>query len=88
MNKIELPIWTYNVLKERKNVALPDMCMGIDRKSLKRHLERKCGFKIKIREATYLDNANSDYGKRRTIKKTYLIAEAQYGRLEIGRNEN
>ena len=76
MKRIELPSWVYGVLEKQHNVALPNSCMKMNRDSLRVHLQRKTGLKIKIRKAEirYLDNFK--YVKETTIKP-YLIAEVR-----------
>ena len=63
--------WVYRTLIKFHNVALPYECNDMPRGALVRHLQKKVGFKVKLREASF--------GKTQkggdVIYKTYLIAE-------------
>ena len=74
MPKIELPEWVYEVFFKYHNVALPNACMNMDRKSLKAHLERKTGCKIRIRVAQIKHESTFKFNKDIELKP-YLIAE-------------
>ena len=76
MTKISLPTWVYETLKKYGNVALPQACNKMDTEKLVNHLQRKTGFKLKIRK-TEIKFRN----KYKTIHcqeiKPFLIAEVK-----------
>ena len=76
MRKFEIPKWVYAVLEKNKNVALPNVCMSMNRQSLKRHLEKVVGFKLKIRECE-IKSCDTRFLQRRIKIHPYLVAEAK-----------
>ena len=69
-----MPEWVYATLTKYHNVALPNACMLMNRQSLKKHLEKAVGFKLKIRKAI-IKSADTRYLSRRVKEQEYLIAE-------------
>lgn len=76
MRRIELPNWVYGVLEKHHNVALPNTCNKMNRDSLRVHLQKKTGLKIKIRQADIRQIDNFKFNKETKIKP-YLIAEVR-----------